>query len=663
MNKKLIMIILFACIGLTAYVLAQDAGQIPVPVFTDVKVQAIATLDSVTGLYTYNYTISNPATNTGKIWTIDIDITRPPDSGYLSSEGLTIPVGSITIKTFDEEIADFEDPKIPMVPIGIRVPSGWTGDVQERGFAGFSSGEASTNILPGQTQSGFELISYGLPTIRQIEIEPWWIYVEDEDPTPEEDQLARQIEDSLIFHTKTLGPTAVILGSYNHWNQIRDDLNQAIQLGWISDTTLSNTLVTQLASAREAVDANDGTLAKNRLQTLLNTIAQSTSGQRRQEAYDLVLLNVQKLIENTPDTPVPLEPKGTLSPDTTTLPLGDPYTLTTTVINLANNQPLQDFIVIADVTEGPNQGLRFEKRTDSEGKIQLNYTGTVPGKDMIKVFGTIHYEEVFEFGIAEVTWAGGPDLAIELFVPPYVKGQGGTLVDTMEITGNYGSTSAVPSITRYYLSTDDIIDPNQDIPVGEHAIPPLDPMKLSDKYRTTIQLPSDLPEGKYYLGACADAVQSVAELNELNNCQLSKLVVVFEEPSNQPPNCANAAAIPDSLWPPNHRLVPINISGITDPDGDVPTLTITNITQDEPVNGLGDGDTSPDGFISSGDAKVMLRSERSGKGNGRVYTISFTAADGKGGKCNGQVNVGIPHDQGKGATPIDDGQNYDSTLP
>ena len=139
--------------------------------------------------------------------------------------------------------------------------------------------------------------------------------------------------------------------------------------------------------------------------------------------------------------------------------------------------------------------------------------------------------------------------------------------------------------------------------------------------------------------------------------------MVFEEPSpNQPPDCTKAAASPDSLWPPNHKLIPISIGGITDPDSDPLTLTITNITQDEPVNGLGDGDTSPDGFITAGNAQIMLRAERSGKGNGRIYAISFSAEDGKGGSCTGTVKVGVPHDQGKGSTPVDDGQNYDSTL-
>lgn len=131
------------------------------------------------------------------------------------------------------------------------------------------------------------------------------------------------------------------------------------------------------------------------------------------------------------------------------------------------------------------------------------------------------------------------------------------------------------------------------------------------------------------------------------------------EQANQPPDCTQATPSIDKLWPPNHKLIPISIRGVTDPDGDSIALSITHITQDEPTNGLGDGDTSPDGFGVE-TAQAQIRAERSGTGNGRVYAISFTASDGKGGGCTGEVRVGVPHDQGE--TPIDDGQNYDSTL-
>jgi hypothetical protein len=129
---------------------------------------------------------------------------------------------------------------------------------------------------------------------------------------------------------------------------------------------------------------------------------------------------------------------------------------------------------------------------------------------------------------------------------------------------------------------------------------------------------------------------------------------------NRPPDCSAAAASVNMLWPPNHELAAIDVVGVTDPDGDPVTITIDEIVQDEPVNGLGDGDVSPDG-LGAGDSTALVRAERAGGGNGRVYAIGFTATDGKGGSCSGVVTVGVPHK--RGGTPVAGDTWYDSTLP
>jgi hypothetical protein len=123
-----------------------------------------------------------------------------------------------------------------------------------------------------------------------------------------------------------------------------------------------------------------------------------------------------------------------------------------------------------------------------------------------------------------------------------------------------------------------------------------------------------------------------------------------------PPNCALAK--PVTLWPPNHKMVPVAVTGVTDPDNDQVIITILGITQDEPVNGLGDGDTSPDAAIS-GD-KALIRSERAGMGDGRVYKINFKAENILGGNCIGAVAVCVPHDMKPGTSCVDSGQFYNS---
>lgn len=125
---------------------------------------------------------------------------------------------------------------------------------------------------------------------------------------------------------------------------------------------------------------------------------------------------------------------------------------------------------------------------------------------------------------------------------------------------------------------------------------------------------------------------------------------------NHNPVCTGLTAGP-SLWPPNHKLRTVTVSGATDADGNTLTYTITGVTQDEPLNGLGDGDTSPDAFPGSSSDQALLRAERSGTGDGRVYALHVTVTDGVGGECTGTATVSVPHDQ-SGRPAVDSGQAY-----
>jgi len=65
------------------------------------------------------------------------------------------------------------------------------------------------------------------------------------------------------------------------------------------------------------------------------------------------------------------------------------------------------------------------------------------------------------------------------------------------------------------------------------------------------------------------------------------------------------------------------------------------VTSNEPVDGLGDGDTGPDWQIT-GDLTVNLRAERSGQGSGRIYTITIECTDFSGNSSTKTVTVSVP---------------------
>lgn len=122
--------------------------------------------------------------------------------------------------------------------------------------------------------------------------------------------------------------------------------------------------------------------------------------------------------------------------------------------------------------------------------------------------------------------------------------------------------------------------------------------------------------------------------------------------TNSPPDCSAASADPATFWPPNRKFNGVDVVGVNDPDGDPITITITGITQDEPVDGNG---TAPDSD-GIGTSTARIRAERDGRGNGRIYAISFEAADDEGATCEGAVKVCVSN---RGEC-IDDGQDYSS---
>jgi len=157
--------------------------------------------------------------------------------------------------------------------------------------------------------------------------------------------------------------------------------------------------------------------------------------------------------------------------------------------------------------------------------------------------------------------------------------------------------------------------------------------------------------GKMFVAANAsDVVESILQAIDSIGNEPPK-------PVNQAPDTKLACPSIEKIWPVDGRMVEVNILNVTDPDGDQVTITITGITQDEPVTGKGNDNV--DG-LGIGTSNAFVRAKRDGKGNGRVYKISFIASDSKGAKSEGYVYVLVPHDQGNNTVTIDDGQVYNS---
>ena len=129
-----------------------------------------------------------------------------------------------------------------------------------------------------------------------------------------------------------------------------------------------------------------------------------------------------------------------------------------------------------------------------------------------------------------------------------------------------------------------------------------------------------------------------------NTTTQSQTVVVQD---TTPPVIENLTVTPDVLWPPNHKMVQVNVDIDSFDECDTePVCQITSVSSNEPENGLGDNDKAPDWQIA-GDFTVNLRAERSGPGNGRLYTITIKCTDASGNSSTETVTVTVPHDKGK----------------
>ena len=102
---------------------------------------------------------------------------------------------------------------------------------------------------------------------------------------------------------------------------------------------------------------------------------------------------------------------------------------------------------------------------------------------------------------------------------------------------------------------------------------------------------------------------------------------------------------PNTLWPPNHKMVKI-IPTVTASDNcdDSLDVSLLSITSNEDDNGLGDGDKSDDIQIGE-DGSISLRAERSGLGDGRIYTIIYQATDASGNIAEATATVRVPHNK------------------
>jgi hypothetical protein len=113
------------------------------------------------------------------------------------------------------------------------------------------------------------------------------------------------------------------------------------------------------------------------------------------------------------------------------------------------------------------------------------------------------------------------------------------------------------------------------------------------------------------------------------------------------------SADPAQLWPPNHKLHDIHVDVLAfDACQADPAVELVDIFSSEPDDGIGDGNTDgdiQDADLGTDDRDFALRAERSGPGDGRVYTAVYGVTNLAGNHVEANALVVVPHDMGDGA--------------
>lgn len=309
-----------------------------------------------------------------------------------------------------------------------------------------------------------------------------------------------------------------------------------------------------------------------------------------------------------------------LDPDSATNPVGTPHTLTATVAE--DGTPIAGTEVTFKVVDGPNTGAAGTGVTDSDGKATWSYSSTVAGVDTIEATYVDSLGRTQRSDRVTKEWIGVPPIACNA----------GSDFPVNEATGfsldGSASSGGVAPLSYSWTNSLPLTGADTAMPTG-----------------TTPAVSGN--EDHTFVLTVSDAA------GQQESCQVA-LTVIDSDP---PPDCSNATASPSLLWPPNHKLNTVGVTGVVDTETSA-SIAITSAYQDEPTNGLGDGDTGPDASLDGSTARV--RAERSGLEDGRVVHLGFTATDSLGQSCTGSVTVGIPHD--KKDIPVDGGPLFDATV-
>jgi len=294
MKKNIIVFVLFNFI-FPSFSLCQQY-----PYLRDVQIQATGSFNTNQKFYYYNYTIKNSNTSAGEISKWEIDISKNPNTVDIDTIGLLFENDGFTEGCFRRHFPSIKD---KIVPIGFpKTPGGsWSGTLTNRLTAAFG-GIDTDHIHTGQSLSGFEMMSKGLPAIRRCIVSPYFdviaLFPDPEDTTihyyvPPVDSVRNAVK----YYGWTVGPTAPPINFIaTVWcDTLTSYTTQSRTLGWIKDDATENKYLGYFASAKTKLVQRDSVGARTVLLQVLKDVDSDSTANLNSEAYALICYNTKYL--------------------------------------------------------------------------------------------------------------------------------------------------------------------------------------------------------------------------------------------------------------------------------------------------------------------------------------------------------------------------------
>ncbi len=276
--------------------LAQDTLSTDYPFLYHVSCACRVTFDNVSSMYYYSYTLHNDAGNKGDIWALDIDISRNGQSASYDTVGLRFATYSGT-DLFERWFRRrYPSRASSILPVGFpNVPQNWTAILRNQSVS-FSADTLYPK--PGEEVSGFVLMSKAPPGIRAFRAEPFFnIYAFFPDADDTTKTMTKSQMDSIraatAFTGISIGATApsASFQPLVFLDTLSSITSQSRYHNWITQQSTADKYAGLFARAKGDVIGFNLTLARARLDTVLQQVVIDSSSTLTSEAYALILYN------------------------------------------------------------------------------------------------------------------------------------------------------------------------------------------------------------------------------------------------------------------------------------------------------------------------------------------------------------------------------------